>query len=203
MPRCLPSEFTAKAAELHRELSSPKDPKAAPVHPLVAKVVLAGPPSSMQVKWLIVTRRSSRSLKAAGTSKLRNRRRAPVAALPEPEWESLRKAIFGEGGPLAVNNDGMRFILDQGQRNRLEQLSAVIQQINATDPGSPPRAMVVSDCAEARGPARFHARQSGAAWAGHSPAVPQGALEQRAALPSSMEAAASSWHRRSRPRPTL
>ena len=37
-------QFTAKAAELHRGLTAPKDPKAAPVHALVAKVVLAGPP---------------------------------------------------------------------------------------------------------------------------------------------------------------
>ena len=65
--------------------------------------------------------------------------------MPEPDWESLQKAIFGDGGPLAINTDGMRFILDQGQRQRFERLNAVIQQLNATDPGSPPRAMVVSD----------------------------------------------------------
>ena len=33
-------QFAAKAAELHRKLTGPKDPKAAPIHPLVAKVVL-------------------------------------------------------------------------------------------------------------------------------------------------------------------
>ena len=130
-------EFAAKAAQLHRELSSPKDPKAAPVHPLVAKVVLAGPPSSAGE---VVDRYASlfAQLESRWNEQTAKSKGVPVASLPEPEWESLRKAIFGEGGPLAVNNEGMRFILDQGQRNRLEQLNAAIQQINATDPGSPP-----------------------------------------------------------------
>ena len=43
----LPREgFPAKAADVQRTLASPKDPKAAPIHPLVARAVLAGPPSS-------------------------------------------------------------------------------------------------------------------------------------------------------------
>ena len=39
-----------------------------------------------------------------------------AVTLAESEWESLRKAIFDEGGPLAIGDDAMRFILDQGQR---------------------------------------------------------------------------------------
>jgi hypothetical protein len=137
-------QFKAKAAELHRDLTAPKDPKAAPVHALVAKVVLAGPPSSMGD---VVDRYASlfAELEARSREQIGKSKPGAVVALPEPDWESLRKAIFGDGGPLTVNNEGMRFILDQGQRNRFEKLNAAIQQINATDPGSPPRAMVVSD----------------------------------------------------------
>jgi Protein of unknown function (DUF1553)/Protein of unknown function (DUF1549)/Planctomycete cytochrome C len=138
------SEFAGKAAELHRELVAPKDPKAAPVHPLVAKVVLASPPSSANE---VVDRYASlfAQLETRWKEETAKSKGGPVSSLADPEWESLRKAIFGDGGPLAASNDGMRLILDQGQRNRLEQLNAVIQQINATDPGSPPRAMVVND----------------------------------------------------------
>jgi hypothetical protein len=137
-------QFKGKAAELHRDLKTPKDPKTAPVHPLVTKVVLESPPATIGD---VVDRYASlfAQLETRWKEQTAKSKAGSVAALPEPEWESLRKAIFGDAGPLAINNEGMRFILDQGQRTRLEKLNAVIQQINATDPGSPPRAMVVSD----------------------------------------------------------
>ena len=40
------NEFAARAKDLQRDLTQPKDPKAAPVHPLVARAVLGSPPAS-------------------------------------------------------------------------------------------------------------------------------------------------------------
>ena len=145
-------QFKAKAAELQRAFSTAKG-AAAPVHPLVAKVVLANPPSSMAE---VVERYSSllaqletRSKDAAKSQPLAS------AVLPEPDWESLRTAIFEAGGALAVSAEGMRFILDQSQRNRLEQLNGAIQQLNASDPASPARAMVMNDSAQPVNPHVF------------------------------------------------
>ena len=103
-------------------LTARKDPKAAPVHPLVAKVVLAEPAGEhgrggRPIRVAVRTARNA----LEGTSG-EGEGRARSAALPEPEWESLRKAIFGDGGPLAINNDGMRFILDQGQRDAAREV---------------------------------------------------------------------------------
>ena len=56
-------EFKAKASDLQRDLTSPKDPKASPLHPLVAKVVLASPPQTMAEVIERGMRRSSNSLK--------------------------------------------------------------------------------------------------------------------------------------------
>jgi hypothetical protein len=69
----------------------------------------------------------------------------PTAALAEPEWESLRQAVHGPSGLLALPNDFNRQVLDQGQRNRLARLNGAIDRLNANDPGSPPRAMVLND----------------------------------------------------------
>ena len=147
-------QFKVKAAELQQTLIATKDPKAAPVHPLVAKVVLANPPASMSevVERYVAlfaqleTRWKDHAAKSkAGAS----------GGLPEPEWESLRKAIFEAGGALAINSDGMRFILDQTQRNRFEKLNGAIQQLNATHPASPPRAMVMNDAAQPVNPHVF------------------------------------------------
>jgi hypothetical protein len=49
----------------------------------------------------------------------------------------------------------MRVILDQSQRSRLEQLNGAIQQLNASDPASPARAMVMNDLAQPVNPHVF------------------------------------------------
>ena len=139
------SQFAAKAAELHRNLTAPKDPKAAPpVHALINRVVLATPPANMGE---VIDRYASllAQLETRWKEHTAKTKTTPAPALAEPEWESLRRAIFDDGGALAVGPDGMRFILDQTQRGRYEKLNAAIQQINATHPASPPRAMVVND----------------------------------------------------------
>ena len=40
------NEFAARAKDLQRDLAKPKDPNAAPVHPLVARAVLGSPPAN-------------------------------------------------------------------------------------------------------------------------------------------------------------
>jgi Protein of unknown function (DUF1553)/Protein of unknown function (DUF1549)/Planctomycete cytochrome C len=146
-------QFKAKAAELHRAFSTAKG-AAAPVHPLVAKAVLASPPSSMAD---VVERYSSLLAQLETRWKDHTAKSKPPASavLPEADWESLRKAIFEAGGALAVNDEGMRFILDQSQRARFEKLNGAIQQLNASDPASPARAMVMNDLAQPVNPHVF------------------------------------------------
>ncbi len=67
------------------------------------------------------------------------------AVLPESEWESLRKSLFGPGGPLALSLETTRTFLDQSQRGRLDQLNGAIEQLRANHPGAPSRAMVLND----------------------------------------------------------
>ncbi len=141
----LPREgFAAKAAEVQRSLATPKDAKAAPIHPLVARVVLASPPSSMgevvaryvNLFGQLEARQKDRAARTPGNA-------APV--LPEPEWESLRQALYGPAGPLAPSDDPKRLFLDQTQGNRLAAFNGAIDRLNATEPGAPARAMVLND----------------------------------------------------------
>ena len=147
-------EFAAKAKDLHRDLTKPKDPKAAPIHPLVVRAVLGSPPTS---KGDVVARyvalfgeletrlkdQKTRSAGAAGTS------------LPEPEWESLRQALFGPNGPLAISVETARMFLDQSQRGRLDRLNGAIEKVNATHPAAPARAMVMNDAQQLYDPHVF------------------------------------------------
>jgi hypothetical protein len=143
----LPSAgFALKAAEVQRALAESKDPKAAKVHPLVLKVVLGSPPSAMSA---VVDRYAA--LFAELESRLRKLRRSSgdgAASLAEPEWESLRQALFEKGGVLAVGPEQSRLFLDQTQGNRLAQYNGVIQELNSTHPAAPARAMVLNDAAK-------------------------------------------------------
>jgi hypothetical protein len=141
----LPREgFAARAAEIQRSLTAPKDPKAPPLHPLVARVVLASPPSSMgevvaryvSLFGQLEARQKDHAARMPGNA-------SPV--LPEPEWESLRQALHGPSGPLAPSDDPKRLFLDQTQRNELAAFDGAIDRLNATEPGAPVRAMVLND----------------------------------------------------------
>jgi hypothetical protein len=162
------SEFAVKAKELHKDLTESKGPNAAPIHPLVVRALLAGPPAN---KGEVVARyvalfgeletrlkdQKTRSSGAAGTS------------LPEPEWESLRQALFGTTGPLAITAESARTFLDQSQRGRLDRLNGAIEKVNATHPAAPARAMVMNDAPQLYDPHVF--------WRGNpgrpGPAVPR------------------------------
>jgi hypothetical protein len=146
-------QFKAKAAELQRTLLTAKNAAAA-VHPLVAKAVLSSPPASMED---VVERYASllAQLEARWKDQTAKSKDGATGKLAEPEWESLRKALFDAGGALAISNEGMRVILDQSQRSRLEQLNGAIQQLNASDPASPARAMVMNDLAQPVNPHVF------------------------------------------------
>ncbi|MGP0062141.1 MAG: DUF1553 domain-containing protein [Isosphaeraceae bacterium] len=141
----LPREgFAARAAEVQRKLTATKDAKAAPIHPMVARVVLASPPSSMAE---VVARYVSLFGQLEAKQKDQAARTPGKAGHPlaEPEWESLRLALYGPNGPLAPSDDPRRLFLDQTQRNQLAQLNGAIERLNATDATAPARAMVLND----------------------------------------------------------
>jgi hypothetical protein len=68
--------------------------------------------------------------------------------LPDAEWESLRLALFGTSSPLIVSTDLMREFLDQTQNDEFNQLGGAIEELNATHPGAPARAMVLYDAGQ-------------------------------------------------------
>ncbi len=134
-------DFAAKAEEVRRKLTAPPaaGAKAPSVHPLVARIVLGKAVASMNdVAARYV------ELFAALEAK---QKAPPAGALPEPEWESLRQAIFGPKGLLSLADvpNGRRFLLDQTQRNQYEALNGAIDRLNASDPSAPLRAMVMKD----------------------------------------------------------
>ncbi len=148
------NEFAAKAKKLRRDLTSATGPKAAPIHPLVVRAVLDGPPTSkgeLVARYVslfgeLETRLKDQKTRSAG---------ADGTSLPDPEWESLRQALFGPNGPLAISAEMARTFLDQSQRGRLDRLNGAIEKVNATHPAAPARAMVMNDAPQIYDPHVF------------------------------------------------
>jgi len=135
-------QFAARAAAVQHNLAISKDPKALPIHPLVARSVLGDAPANMAevaARYVALFRQIERGWKEASA-------KTPSAkSLPEAEWESLRLALYGPKGPLTVSLDNMRLFLDQTQRGRLDRLNGAIAELDATHPAAPARAMVLND----------------------------------------------------------
>jgi hypothetical protein len=145
-------QFAAKATEAQRGLKSPSDPKAAAIHSLVAKSVLGSPPTDMAD---VVARYATLFSELESRWKQAAKTGAGKKSLPEPEWESLRLALFGPSGPLAVPINNPRLFINQAQKGGLDRLNGAIAKLDATHPAAPARAMVLNDAPKPTDPHVF------------------------------------------------
>jgi hypothetical protein len=145
-------QFAAKASEIQRRLTGTPDPKARPIHPLVARTVLSTAPANMDE----VVERYATLLGQLETRWKTHAEKSPgTRALPDPEWESLRQAFFGTGGSLEVSTIAMPEFLDQEQSGQLDQFNGAIVHLESTHAGAPSRAMVMVDAPQAVDPHVF------------------------------------------------
>ena len=70
---------------------------------------------------------------------------ASLERLSDAGDEMLRQALCAAGTPTSLTKGQMIAHLDQGQRNKHNQLLAKVNGVNVTHPGAPPRGMVMVD----------------------------------------------------------
>ena len=133
-------EFSRQAPGVAKSLAAIDDPKRH--NPIIAKSFADNPPATMAE----VAARYGSLLAALNTQWTAALKADPKAkALKDVGWESLRQAVHGEGGPLAINAESLPRLLARDDRNRQSALNKAVEQLKATHPGSPPRAMVLND----------------------------------------------------------
>jgi hypothetical protein len=137
--------FAARSAAVCQKLAA-SDPKSkrSPLRELVARAVAQPPPTTMDevvARYVALFGQLETRWNASAARPMGK----PAAVLPEPEWESLRQAVFGPGAPLALSLETTRVFLDQTQRGRLDKLNGAIDRLSATHPAAPGRAMVLND----------------------------------------------------------
>ena len=129
-------EFSKKAPEVAKTLA--RDPKAC--NPVLARSLADAPPATMAEvagRYGDLLAEAGRKWKEAGKS--------GAKALEDPAWESLRGVLYAADGPLSLPSDGLLRFLDRAEQNKLNARKKAVDVVKATHPGSPPRAMVVSD----------------------------------------------------------
>ncbi|WP_165075009.1 PSD1 and planctomycete cytochrome C domain-containing protein [Paludisphaera rhizosphaerae] len=138
--RALPRDaFSAKSPEVLATLDRRVQEKPGSIHPLLIEALKRANPTEMSQVIACYTGLLAgleERLKAAGDKK--------NDPLPEADWESFRKAIHGDGGPLTPAGDD-KGLLDRAQRTALQKLENKVVQIDATLAGRIRRAMVMND----------------------------------------------------------
>ncbi|MEZ6047388.1 MAG: PSD1 and planctomycete cytochrome C domain-containing protein [Planctomycetaceae bacterium] len=78
-----------------------------------------------------------------------------ATGLSEPQHEVLRNELYTEGRPFDLNYDQWKDQIDRAVRNQRNEIVKKQDNLRATSPGSPPRAMVLMDNAKPTEPVVF------------------------------------------------
>jgi len=101
-------------------------------------------------------------LEAVHTKWVQARREDPtLTGLPSEDEESLRQLLFADGVPTRLDTAQMIAHLDQGERNKHNDLLGKVKGVEVTHPGAPPRAMVMVDKSKPQEPVIFRRGQPG------------------------------------------
>ncbi|MBN8246825.1 MAG: PSD1 domain-containing protein [Verrucomicrobia bacterium] len=163
------NEFAVRAPEIATRLTNA--PPDAPQNPRVAAALAARPPASMQE---LATRYGELILAAdaAWASELEASRtagRPAPEALQDPAGEELRQLLYGPESPItAATRDVDRFF-DTPTGQKLRGLKRKVDELDATHPGAPLRAMALVDNDKPSEPVVFKRGNPG----NHGPAVPR------------------------------
>ncbi|MEK7677513.1 MAG: DUF1549 domain-containing protein, partial [Verrucomicrobiota bacterium] len=155
------NEFSTKAQALAAKFAANQD-ASAPLNPLVAKAFAGEPPASMkevaqrygklfeatEKEWQEAIEKSEiRNPK----SEIRNHQlpvtshQLPVSNLPDPAREALRQVLYASDAPASLPAAEVTRLFDVPTRQKSRALQRKLDELDATHPGSPPRAMVLQD----------------------------------------------------------
>ncbi len=84
-----------------------------------------------------------------------------ATALPDAADEELRQVLYAAGTPPSVTAEEAKALYQRDERNKQRDLAKKIENLQATSPGAPPRAMIVADNAKPFDPRIFIRGNSG------------------------------------------
>ena len=147
------ASFAAQAPALAAKFYANKD-KSKPINPMIARMFASAPNSLAQVAgrygsvFADVETRWREAL-AESEAKARSASNAPpvLTALPDAGQEEIRRLMYANGSPLAVDAGRVNQYIDRDNklRNKLGELERSLEDLVVSHPGSPQRAPALED----------------------------------------------------------
>ncbi len=136
-------EFESRAGEVLEKLAGEADASPDKVNGAVARAFKNHPPKSLKDAAQVYS-----DLFNGADKKWQEARKAAKDGQPEKlddaEWEPLRQVLYSEAGPPNIPEQFHNQLIS-GAQPRLRALQAKVDKLDATHPGAPPRAMVMTD----------------------------------------------------------
>ncbi|MGO8696484.1 MAG: DUF1553 domain-containing protein [Limisphaerales bacterium] len=136
-------DFAARARELAAKCSANQDP-ALTLNPAVAKTFVGEAPATMKdvadrygELFTGIDKRWEAALAAINSP--------AAAALPNPAEEALRQILYAADAPANLPRSEFDRLYDVPTGQKLRQLQRHIEELDASSPGAPPRAMALAD----------------------------------------------------------
>jgi hypothetical protein len=137
------NDFPTRAKELAAKFSADQD-AANRINPLVAKAFAGESPASMKD----VAERYGKLLidiDKDWVQALAQTNSAPPQALPDDAQEALRQILYAADAPANLAHSEFDRLYDVPTGQKLRELQRHIEELDATSPGAPPRAMALVD----------------------------------------------------------
>jgi hypothetical protein len=145
------AEFAAQAKALAANLIANHDAPKLP-NPLVIQAFADHPPSSMKEvaerygqlfadvdkRWQEVRDEHEKNSNSGETASM-------PTALPDANQEALREVLYADTSPANLTAGEIRRLFDVPTAQKLRALQRKLEELDATHPGAPPKAMVLAD----------------------------------------------------------
>lgn len=158
------AEFAGKGLELAQHFAANAEAER-PVNPLVAKLLAGDAPASMKELadrygrlFVEIDQRWQELLRATqeGATRGPGKPGEIASALPDPNAEALRQVLYGEDSPVNLPSSEIPRLFDVPTAQKHRALQRKVEELEATHPGAPPRAMALQDLSAPVTPRVFH-----------------------------------------------
>ncbi|MCI0540501.1 MAG: PSD1 and planctomycete cytochrome C domain-containing protein [Verrucomicrobiales bacterium] len=134
------TNFAAAAKELAESIHANDREQ---VHPRISALFHpASPPNALTNVTELYNRAFAEVNKQWLAAKTNN---PALTALPDPNDESLRQVLYASGSAFDLSRDEMVRLFDTPAQQKVRALQRKVDELDATHPGSPPRAMALQD----------------------------------------------------------
>ena len=136
--------FKDEAAKVIASFDGEVNEKKAAINPVILDHLRKSPPQSMeQVAQMYGS--VLEGVEKSWRSSLKDKAGDPPKSMASAEEEQLRQVYYSEGSPAVLSRDESAKLINRAERDHERNLARKVDELTASHPGAPARAMVMND----------------------------------------------------------